>query len=164
MSYKTSAVINILVSIVYLFGLVFAILSLASFFGVPLPSIVENIHGLSELYCIQPLYILFEDYLGLSIGEVGQYIVHFSIFVVFLFTFIFSIAIAFRQIMGQKASAMIISTQVLHIINIVYALFVIIIYLAIEVFVPQMLIPVLIVVITSLLAFIINLAVQRKSL
>lgn len=163
MSYKTFATINIITSIIYLFGVVFSILSLVSFFEIPLPPAVIDIYNISELYCIQPLYILFEDYMGLSIGIVGQYAIYFSIFILFLFTFIFSIAIAFRQFMGQRAGTMTIFLQILHIINIIYALFVIIVYLSIEVFILQMLIPTLIIIFISLLAFIINLSVQKRS-
>ena len=162
MSSKIASGINLFVGIVFLFGVVFAMLSLLEFFNIPIPSIVTPAQNLSILYCVQPSYILFSDLLGIEVGVIGEYLIYFFNFTFYTLLFVFSIALGVRQILKQRTKALTIFVQVLHIINIISALLVVILYLVIDYIEMIIFLPAIILFTVSLLAFIVNLYVQKR--
>lgn len=164
MSYKLTSGVNIFVGIIFLFAVIFSWFSLMSFFEIPLPETLGEIHIASQLYCIEPLFIFFEDLLGISVSLLGAYFIYFSLFTIFILTFIFCIALAVRQMLMLRSLGLTIVVYILNFINIIYAMFCIIIYLYIEAFSLEILIPSIIIVFLSVLCFVINLLALKKSL
>jgi len=155
MSFKTNGVLNVFFAILQLFVMIFALLPMMVLFNVPLPSVVDQYTNVAIMFFNEPFYVLC-NILNIQTGDVFDYIVFILPFAFFLFLFVFSLALGFRRVNGNKAFGIGLVVEILTSLALIYSLFVVVLYLIKNKFELILLAPILYISVLSLISFVTN--------